>query len=101
MDPLSVTNGWFVIDFTSFLVRPNVHAPVWVRHHVRLSIQTLLLNANEYVTERLTVIREYVLDRTAFAVLETRYPFVAEEMSRQNFDSVFKERLRSYFANPV
>lgn len=97
MDPAAIENGWFTIDFTSFLLKPSPTAPDWIKHRVKLTISVFSLNENKYVHERLTVIKEYALGHAQFADVQSKYPFIAEEINRQTFDQSMKAMMCNYF----
>jgi hypothetical protein len=98
VDPLFVADGWFIIDFLTYLIKSNPSAPVWVRWRVERTITRLDLNSNDYVDERINIIRLYVLGRINLSQLHEKYPFIAAEVIRQDFDRRFKQRLRSFFS---
>jgi len=96
MDPLFIRNGWFIIDFTSFLIRPSSEEPAWIQGQVNASINRLQLNVNEYVNERRRIIFMYACDRITLVNVKERYPFIASEIQRQDFDKNYKIRIRTY-----
>lgn len=100
MDPLYIRDGWFTVDFLTFLMRPLATAPDFVKTHVTSTIDCLRLNDNEYVEERIEVIRGYSCDQIPIDWLRMRYPFLANEILRQDFDTHFKEQMRSFFLDP-
>lgn len=98
LDPFSLPNGWFTLDFGSFFIRPSHELSALDRSRVIKTIDRLELNADDdYVEERLYVVREYCLGRLTLYSLDERWPFIAREMRRQNFDAVFLELLRPVF----
>lgn len=65
---------------------------------VEATIDRLQLNADtDYVNERIGAVREYSLGKVTLARLQSKYPFIADQMQRQDFDSVFKHRFESHF----
>ena len=99
MDPCGIQNGWFALDFTTFRIRPNGQLPEYVASWVRSTITRLQLNTdNDYVNERIAVIREYALGKIVFVDVQSRYPFIAQQMAAQNFDVSFRPRLNAFFA---
>ena len=100
LDPCTVTDGWFIIDFTTFQIRPAPGLPQAVESSVISTIDRLQLNVdNDYVDERIAVIREYALDRLSLPQLQSKYPFIAQQIQTQNFDMQFKVRFRAFFRN--
>lgn len=100
IDPMYVTDGWFSLDFSTFLIVPAVGLPAWVHSRVSTSIDILGLNEDDYVNQRVSVIRSYVLDQVPYIDLAVRYPFIASQMTRQQFDTSLKPAMSSYFSNP-
>lgn len=99
LDPCAITDGWFVLDFTTFLIRPAAGLESGIEAAVRSTIARLRLNAdNDYVNERIAVVRDYTLKRIAFTDVSAKYPFIAQQMTNQNFDTSFKPRLVAFFA---
>lgn len=98
MDPYEIQNGWFLLEFSTFLIKPDVQLPVFVAHHVRLTIDRLQLNTDrDYVEQRIAVIRAYTEGKMSFAIVTARYPFIAQQMIAQNFDINFRPRLKALF----
>lgn len=101
MDPFYIENGWFQIDFTTFLIIASIELPGLIRDHINRTIDILGLNDNDYVDERLEIIKLYTLDRVTINSLELKYPFIAEEIRRSNFDANLKQLMRPYFQQIV
>lgn len=98
LDPFTVGPGWIELDFRTFLLVPNGQLAAQARSDVVATIQRLELNKdNDYVLERIRVIREYCLARATFAEVAKRYPFMAFEMERQDFDNQYLPRMKPYF----
>ena len=88
LDPFELPQGWFHLDFRTFLIWPNPGLDQNDQQRVKATIGRLRLNlAPDYVDERLRVVRAYCLKKATFPDLSRRYPFIASEMTRQNFDS--------------
>lgn len=98
LDPYTINNSWFHLDFSTFLIRPTNTLEISLKNQVIATIIRLELNSdNDYVYERIAVIKEYCLDNLTFNDLQVKYPFIASQMKIQNFDIVFKARLRALF----
>jgi len=95
VDPFHVQNGWFIIDFTSFLIIPNSNIQNITRTRVVQSIDILGLNDNDMLEQRLDVIYKYSIDEINMNELLTTYPFIAAEIMRQDFDVVYKDAIRT------
>ena len=98
LDPFSLPNGWFTLDFTSFLILPNRALANCNKAKVQKTIDRLKLNTDDdYVQERLTVVQEYCLGNYNVAKLDDFWPFIAREMRAQSFDTVFLPSMRTRF----
>lgn len=101
LDPFIVNNDWFTLQFTTFLIVPTEGLARELATRVEASIDRLQLNADtDYVNERIGAVREYSLGKVTLARLRSKYPFIAEQMQRQDFDRVFKNRFETYFGAP-
>ena len=99
LDPFTLAPGWFELDFRTFLLVPNSTLPHVDRAQVVETIDRLQLNAdNDYVNERIGVIRQYCLGHARFAQLVDFYPFIAAEMYRQDFNANFLPRMKIFFS---
>lgn len=83
LDPFTIDDAWFVLDFASSMVRPAKGLPTQVEAQVRNTITVLGLNDAGWVRVRFTVLRQYVLSHVAFEHLRQFYPFIARELERQ------------------
>lgn len=90
VDPCHIQNGWFILDFTTFLILPNSTLTNVLFDRIDKSITLLGLNDNDFVDQRLDIIYDYAWDRININDLTSTYPFIVSEMLRQNFDIVFK-----------
>ena len=97
VDPFYVNNDWFQIDFSTFLILANCNSPPYAFYRIQATIDCLELNGNDYVNERIQIIREYCLGRTTLSNLRAKYPFIASEIVRCNFDTAFRPSMSAYF----
>ena len=98
LDPFTLPNGWFTLDFRSFLIIPNGALSIDEKRKVRMTIDRLKLNSdNDYVQERVAVVQEYSLGNSTIATLERFWPFIAREMRIQNFDAVYLPLMQAIF----
>jgi len=102
LDPFTLAKGWFKLDFLTFRIVPNSSLPAEDRARVEATVNRLQLNLdNDYVTERVGAIRSYCLGAATLTQLANRYPFIAAEMTAQEFDKNFLPRMKAFFsANP-
>lgn len=100
LDPFTISDDWFFLDFSSFLIKPSAGINSEVKKQVSDSISRLRLNSdNDYVNERISVIREYTLGRFNFELIREKYPFIAYQIKFQNFDTNFKDKYKEVFSN--
>jgi hypothetical protein len=97
LDPMRIEDGWFTIDFSTFLIKPNKTASSVVQADVQASIDCLCLNDNDYVQERLSIIKEYACGQITLIHVQSKYPFIAQEFQRQDFDKIYKERIKKFY----
>ena len=99
LDPCFVSDDWFHLDFSSFLIRPSPHlADADLRQSVIDTVRRLRLNTdNDYVNERIQVVKEYSSGNLSLNTLKEKFPFIAYQMGIQNFDENYKNRLRQLF----
>jgi hypothetical protein len=93
-----VSNAWFALNFRTFLIRATLGLPDATHHAVVATIDRLGLNSdNDYVRERIEVLRSYALGSMSFDQLRAKYPFLAHQVENQDFDRLHLPRLRAYF----
>lgn len=98
LDPFTLPANRFTLDFRSFLIFPDRALRDSEKRRVQKTIDRLGLNTdNDYVQERVEVVREYCLGRLTLNTLNDYWPFIASEMAAQNFDFVFLPAMQSAF----
>ena len=98
LDPFTLPNRWFTLDFRSFLIFPNHALSDSEKSRVQKTIDRLGLNTdNDYVQERIDVVREYCSGKLTLATLDDFWPFIAREMKAQDFDTVFLSSMQTFF----
>ena len=98
LDPLQLPNGWFVLDFVSFLIIPSIALSRRDKARVQKTIDRLRLNDDDdYVYERIAVISSYCRGEASPDLLAARWPFIAREMMIQKFDSEFLPIMQPFF----
>lgn len=83
LDPFTLEDGWFVIDFPSLLIYPGKHLSEEQAKQVKDTIKRLKLNDEESVADRQDKLRKYVMYVLPFEYLEEIAPFIALELKRQ------------------
>ena len=90
LDPFALSSGWFELNFLTFLLVPNPSLAKKDRDLVRATINRLQLNTdNDYVNERVSVVSRYSRYGATFEQIRNLFPFIASEMSRQDFDNKY------------
>ncbi len=101
LDPCAISNGWFRLSFVTFSLSPDSTLSGSQQQQVRDTIVRLGLNTDDgYVTERARAVFRYADGKLPFAELTRLYPFVATEITAQNFDVTHLPRFKMRLANP-
>ena len=87
LDPCSVSDDWFHLDFTTFLIRPSPHvANISLKQDIIDTVSRLRLNTdNDYVNERIQAIKEYSSDNLSLDILKEKFPFIAYQLKSDTF----------------
>ena len=84
LDPFTLQDGWFVIDFASLMIFPADHLSKKEASQVDRTINTRLkLNDDECIDSRKDWLSDYLVGEISFAHIEKRAPFIACELKRQ------------------
>jgi hypothetical protein len=84
LDPFAITNGWFVLEFPSLLIKPATGLPAVRRAEVLHTRDTLGLNdEGTCLKARARYVKNYCLGNITFAFLREEAPFIAMEITRQ------------------
>jgi hypothetical protein len=84
IDPFSVQDGWFVLDFPSVLVKPNPSLSDADAKSVLQTIKRLGLNdEGTCLKARLRYVKNYCKQQISFLHLKNEAPFIAREIQRQ------------------
>ncbi|MCK6622570.1 MAG: hypothetical protein HUU32_15700 [Calditrichaceae bacterium] len=85
LDPFTIDEDWFTIDFSSYFIRPNEDLPSDLQKRIEETIIILKLNDDEdLVEERRAWIQSFFDGQISFEHLEVEFPFIAHELARQN-----------------
>jgi hypothetical protein len=88
LDPFTVGDGWFILDFPSCLVRAGSGLTPEQKQSVETTIDALRLNDDDsFVQERCDVMMMFAQGDVFLPFLEKRYPFLAAEVVRQGIQS--------------
>lgn len=84
LDPFTLLDGWFVIDFPSLMIFPGDHLSPTEAEQVNQTVKRLRLNEDEdCIGDREKWLQEYVTGEISFSHLEKKAPFLALELKRQ------------------
>jgi hypothetical protein len=97
IDPFQIHGDWFIIDFYTFLISANGGLPPLIETNIENTITALELNHNDFVEQRIDVIKGYSLGLLNFGQVQEKFPFIAYEMTRQRFDEDYLDDMRAYF----
>lgn len=84
IDPFEVQHDWFVIDFDSYLIRPNRELSVELQGRIEDTITNLQLNNIIFRTRRTNWIDALYRGSTGLDGLRKRAPFIVYELERQD-----------------
>lgn len=92
LDPFTLPEGWFVIDFPSLLIRPSSRISAIEAELVIKTIRRLGLNdEGTCLQARMNWIRDYITAPLPFSHLEMKAPFLALELKRQDLIEAIRE----------
>ena len=94
LDPFTLEDETFIIDFPSLIVKPNPHLSDQQKSLVNATIKRLGLNDEVSIKSRLRWIRSYANDDISLNFLEANAPFIAFELRRQNLVDDIKQIMR-------
>ncbi len=83
LDPASIEDGWFIIEFAEMRVAPGEGLTPSQRQQVEATIKRLSLNDSECRRARASDFNAYLNNEVSFTFLDRRSPFVAREARRQ------------------
>ncbi len=91
LDPFTLVDGWFIIDFPSGLVKPSKELDDSAKDQVRRTIARLGLNhEGTCLRNRLKWIMDYSRGAYGFQYLSKHAPFVGRELERQGLCDAIK-----------
>jgi hypothetical protein len=89
LDPCAVSNGWFVIDFPTLMVKPAPDLETDLFNRVRRTRDVLGLNDEATcMMMRQQFVMDYCREEISFEHLEKRAPFLALQMKEQGYDEL-------------
>ena|SRR6185436_1286636 len=93
LDPFTIGDEWFALDFPSLLVKRGGALPVQFQAAFYLTVATLHLNDELSVESRMRWLRGYCEYRYTFDYLMESAPFVARELERQGLIEAIRDMM--------
>jgi hypothetical protein len=84
LDPFEIQDGWFQLELVTFCIKPDPNLAEDARTRVVDTIEALKLDERECRNRRESDAQGYWEGYYSFEHLESRSPFVAKELRRQN-----------------
>lgn len=94
LDPFEIQNGDLIIDFPSCLVKPRSSMSPDEKGKAHTTIQILHLNDEDQANRRFEIVMAYIGGTISRQFLEAKYPFVAEELERQDLYDSIKDMIK-------
>lgn len=89
LDPCTIHNGTFKLNFATFALFPSPTLSPADKQRVRDTIARLELNTDDaYVNERARAVYSYADGKLSIGEIIQLYPFIASEIIAENFDAV-------------
>ncbi|MEP7137131.1 MAG: hypothetical protein ABI904_19565 [Chloroflexota bacterium] len=93
IDPFTLSNESFQLDFPSLLMKPNPALSDDEKTTLLKTIDRLKLNFESGIRSRLRWVRDYSANEINFDYLQKNAPFIAYELERQGLRETIKEIL--------
>ena len=95
LDPFQIEYEWFVLDFSSLMVKPNNGLESYIFNKIQDTINRLKLNKQDpWIDYRFLLVSKYIQRRINFEELKELAPFIAYELERQNLKDDIASILR-------
>lgn len=94
LDPFEIQNGDLILEFPSCLVKPRKDMTPTEKNKANDTINILHLNNEAQATRRCEIILEYICGNISRTFLESKYPFIAEELNRQALYEKIKDIIK-------
>ena len=83
LDPFTIRNGVFFIEFPTLLIKPSAGLSSDIDARAKNTINRLRLNDETCITGRLAWVREYCAGHIGLEYVRSHAPFIHREMQRQ------------------
>lgn len=91
LDPFEIKDGDLIIDFPSCLVKPRSSMSPAEKSKALATIQILHLNDEDQADRRCEIVMAYISGTISRQFLKEKYPFIAEELERQELYDRIKD----------
>ena len=99
LDPFTLEEGWFIMDFDTLTILPGPHLSEINRERVIATIKRLGLNDNDVCfEERANWLGEYITGDISFSHLKKKAPFTAKELERQGLVEKIQSRAPAWLS---
>ena len=85
VDPFHMENKWFVLHFDDFWIRPGNNIDTPIRDKIQRTIEVLQLNSEQFIEERVGVIRDLRDEHYTLDFLDDYYPFISNQIRDQGY----------------
>lgn len=84
LDPFEIKEGWFALDFPTCYVMIGDQMPDHLKDKAKNTIGILKLNENRLAQLRFGIVKSFWSRELNWQTLRQKYPFLANELERQN-----------------
>lgn len=101
LDPCTIGQRWFQLDFISFYLHPDLSLALSDQQSINATINRLELNSDDqYVDERARVTYLFADGKITLAQVDSMYPFIASEMKAQDFANAYLPQFKKALTSP-
>jgi hypothetical protein len=83
LDPFTIQENWFTLDFPTLLVKPDSTLDEQKFAEIEYTIRRLKLNDDKFLDVRSNWLQGYCTGEASFNCLKRNAPFIASELERQ------------------
>jgi uncharacterized protein (TIGR02646 family) len=94
LDPFTIEENWFHLQFPSLQVVPNPEIPEEYKKEVTNTIKRLRLNDEICIESRTRWVFALAQEDISFGFIKSRAPFIAHELERQGYHDKVSEIIR-------
>jgi len=93
LDPFTIGEDWFVLEFPSLYLKPNPQLPTNIQQQICATIKRLKLNDYPTLVDERTRWLKMYCEGASFDFLKINAPFIAHELKRQNLVEEIKNMM--------